>query len=132
VPGSQEELLLQIDIEGSEYEVLLGASDQLLNRSRIIVVEFHKLDQLWNRPFYNIASRVFYKLIQTHSCVHIHPNNSRDSTKIGQIEIPPIMEITFLRNDRVKNPSYINNFPHPLDCDNTKKEPLYLPKCWYT
>ena len=104
---SSDELLLQIDIEGSEYEVLLSASDQLLNRFRIIVVEFHKLDQLWNRPFFNLTSSVFYKLLQTHCCVHIHPNNCDGSIKIGQLEIPRTTEFTFLRNDRVENPSFI-------------------------
>ena len=131
IPESQDELLLQIDIEGSEYEVFLGASDQLLKRFRIIVAEFHQLDQLWNKPFFNLTSRVFYKLLQTHSCVHNHPNNCCDSVKNGSIEIPLVTELTFLRNDRVNNSSFINTFPHPLDCDNSGKPPLYLPKCWY-
>ena len=131
MPESQDELLLQIDIEGSEYEVFLGASDQLLKRFRIIVVEFHQLDQLWNAPFFNLTSRVFDKLLQTHSCVHNHPNNCCGSIKKGNIEIPLVTELTFLRNDRVNNSSFINTFPHPLDCDNTKNPSLYLPKCWY-
>ena len=133
VSESQEELLLQIDIEGSEYEVLLSASDQLLKRFRIIVVEFHNLGQLWNRPLFNLMSSVFYKLLQTHSCVHNHPNNCDGSIKIGYLEIPRTAELTFLRNDRVDNPSFIKTFPHPLDRDNLKrKPPLILPKCWYT
>jgi FkbM family methyltransferase len=132
IPDSQDELLLQIDIEGYEYEVFLGASDQLLKRFRIIVAEFHQLDQLWNKPFFNLTSRVFYKLIQTHCCVHNHPNNHSGSIKRENLEIPRITELTFQRNDRVNNPSFINTFPHPLDCDNSRKPPLYLPKCWYT
>jgi len=132
IPNSQDELLLQIDIEGSEYEVFLGASDQLLKRFRIIVAEFHLLDQLWNKPFFRLTSRVFDKLLQTHSCVHNHPNNCFGTRKHGNIEIPPITELTFLRNDRVTNPSFTTTFPHPLDCDNTKNPPLHLPKCWYT
>ena len=133
VSESLEELMLQIDIEGSEYEVLLSATDKLLNRFRIIVVEFHKLDQLWNRPFFNFTCRVFYKLLQTHSCVHNHPNNAGGSTKMGELEIPSTIELTFLRKDRVIKPSFIKTFPHPLDIDNVKKNPpLILPKCWYT
>ncbi len=131
IPESQDDLLLQIDIEGSEYEVFLGVSDQLLKRFRIIVAEFHHLDQLWNKPFFKLTSRVFDKLLQTHSCVHNHPNNCCGSKKIGKIEIPLVTELTFLRNDRVNNSSFINAFPHPLDCDNTENASLYLPKCWY-
>ena len=131
IPESQDELLLQIDIEGFEYEVFLGTSDQLLKRFRIIVAEFHRLNEFWNKPFFELASRVFDKLLQTHSCVHNHPNNCCGSIRNGDIEIPFVTELTFLRNDRVNNPSFINTFPHPLDCDNMSKPSLYLPRCWY-
>ena len=131
VPESYNELILQLDIEGMEYEVLSSATDKLLKRFRIIVVEFHDLDQLWNKAFFNIMSNVFDKLLQTHRCVHNHPNNANPSIKIGDLEIPQTTELTFLRKDRINNSKFVNTFPHPLDCDNTKNKPLYLPKCWY-
>ncbi|KQC08226.1 MAG: hypothetical protein APR62_05175 [Smithella sp. SDB] len=133
LPDSQGELLLQMDIEGSEYEVLLVASDDLLKRFRIIVIEFHHLDELWSSPFFKVASQVFEKILQTHTCVHNHPNNCAKSVKFGDIEIPAVAELTFLRNDRINNPSFVKSFPHPLDYDNTKNKPsLHLPKCWYS
>jgi Methyltransferase FkbM domain len=131
VPDQDAELLLQMDIEGYEYEVLLSASDTLMRRFRIIVVEFHQLDQLWSRPFFSLAARAFEKLLQTHSCVHIHPNNCCGSLKHGGLDIPRVMEFTFLRNDRITNPSYQDTFPNPLDFDNTTKPSLPLPRCWY-
>jgi hypothetical protein len=132
MPEPQDELLLQMDIEGSEYEVFLGASDRLLKRFRIIVVEFHLLDELWNYPFFQLLSRVFDKLLQTHSCVHNHPNNHAGFIKRGNMKIPLVTELTFLRNDRISNPSFIKTFPHPLDCDNYTTLPtLSLPECWY-
>ena len=135
VEGSLSEqdsdLLLQIDIEGYEYEVFLSASDALMRRFRIIIAEFHGLAQLWNRPFFNLASRVFDKILQTHSCVHIHPNNCCGSIKKAGLEIPRVMEFTFLRSDRIERSSCQSIFPNPLDCDNTRKTTLSLPSCWY-
>jgi len=131
IPESQDDLLLQIDIEGFEYEVFLGASERLLNKFRIIAVEFHNLQELRNKPFFNLTSRVFDKLLQSHRCVHNHPNNCCGTVKYAGIEIPRVTELTFLRKDRVVKPSFISTFPHPLDCDNTTNPPLYLPKCWY-
>ena len=131
LPESDEDLLLQIDIEGFENEVFLAASDILLKRFRIIVVEFHFLDHLWSKPFFDLGSRVFEKLLQTHSCVHNHPNNFSGSVKIGGIEIPLVTEMTFLRNDRVTDTEYVTSFPHPLDYDCTSKPSLVLPECWY-
>ncbi len=130
LPGSRGDLLLQMDIEGYEYETLLSLSAPLQQRFRIIIVEFHFMEQLWNRPFFRIASRAFEKLLQTHTCVHIHPNNCRPALKKAGLEIPQMAEFTFLRNDRVIDPRPARIFPHPLDGDNTDDPPLPLPACW--
>ena len=128
---SKTDLLLQIDIEGYEYETFLGMSDSLMRRYRIIVAEFHDLDQLWNRPFFQLSSRAFEKILQTHTCVHIHPNNCSGLLNKGGLSIPPVAEFTFLRNNRINNSSYANVFPHPLDFDNTDNPHIPLPACWY-
>jgi len=131
LPESQGDLILQMDIEGSEYETLLGISEGLIRQFRIIVVEFHRLDLLWSRPFYRLASRVFEKILQTHTCVHIHPNNIKKPLNKDRLSIPIEAEFTFLRTDRVIDITYARNFPHHLDYDNTDKQHLTLPNCWY-
>ncbi|CAI8272002.1 MAG: Uncharacterised protein [Gammaproteobacteria bacterium] len=133
VKDPDSELFLQIDIEGFEYEVFMAASDQLMQRFRIIVAEFHRLDFLWCNPFFKTSSRVFEKILQTHVCVHAHPNNGRGSIKKGDIEIPLNMEFTFARKDRALNWTHSRDFPHFLDTDNVLgKPPLDLPSCWYS
>lgn len=129
--GPDSDLMLQIDIEGFEYEVFLSASEALLRRFRIIVAEFHMLDQLWNKPFYDLAGRTFEKILQTHACVHIHPNNCCGTVTAGGITIPRIMEFTFLRHDRVHSSRPATTFPHPLDHDNTDGPTIVLPKSWH-
>jgi hypothetical protein len=129
--GPNSDLLLQMDIEGYEYETLLSMSDELLKRFRIIVVEFHRLHHLWSAPFFRLAATAFTKILQTHSCVHIHPNNCRSSIYLQGLEIPRVMEFTFFRNDRFSQSHYAERFPHPMDRDNTGKAPLTLPACWY-
>lgn len=126
------DLLLQMDIEGSEYEVLLVTSSDLLKRFRIIVIEFHSLDRICSKPFFEMVLQVFEKILHTHTCVHNHPNNCSGFANFEDLEIPSVMELTFLRNDRINNPSFAKIFPHPLDSDNTERNPsLPLPKCWY-
>ena len=124
------DLMLQIDIEGFEYEVFLSASAALMNRFRVIVVEFHTLDKLFVHSYFKIANRVFEKILSTHACVHIHPNNV-GPVKRGDIIIPPLMEFTFIRRDRLAaNPLTAEQFPHPLDADCTDNPRLVLPSCW--
>lgn len=131
IPEKNSDLLLQIDIEGYEYEVFLSASEALMRRFRIIIAEFHQLDQLWSKPFFNFAGRTFDKILQTHACVHIHPNNCCGQIEIDGFTIPRVMEFSFLRSDRTPKTSYQKIFPNPLDYDNTPNPPLELPKCWY-
>jgi hypothetical protein len=131
MPDKDAELLLQIDIEGYEYEVFLATPSDLLRRFRIIVVEFHQLDSFWSRPFFSLASRAFEKILQTHTCLHIHPNNSCGSVKKDGNEIPHAMEFTFLRNDRVTKTGYVKSFPNPLDYKNVPGSDIVLPECWY-
>jgi hypothetical protein len=70
--------------------------------------------------------------VQTHSVVHIHPNNCCGSVTTERLEIPRIAEFTLLRNDRVRARGYRTTFPHPLDRPNVAKAPLELPACWYS
>jgi hypothetical protein len=103
IPDHTGDLLLQMDIEGAEFETLLNASPALLAQFRIMVIEFHYLQDLWNRPFFKIVSRVFRKLLLTHTVVHIHPNNGCGSVKSRGLEIPRAAEFTFYRHDRLRS-----------------------------
>ena len=71
IPEHTGDLLLQMDIEGAEYETLLAAPAELLAQFRIMVIEFHSLNELFSRPFFEVASRAFHKLLMTHSVVHV-------------------------------------------------------------
>jgi hypothetical protein len=132
VPGHRGDLLLQMDIEGAEFETLLCAPTELLAQFRIMVIEFHSLHELFNKPFFSLASRAFQKLLQTHSVVHIHPNNCCGSVTKAGLEIPRVAEFTFHRNDRLpQQRAYCRSFPHPLDRDCTPNPTLVLPQAWF-
>lgn len=129
--SEKSELLLQMDIEGGEYYSLINMSDALMKRFRIIVIEFHNLHKLWNPIYFNLNKVVFDKILQTHICVHIHPNNIGGIVSKLGVDIPRLAEFTFIRKDRVTEKSFVHNFPHKLDYDNTNKKTLPLPKNWY-
>lgn len=121
-PDGTGDLLLQIDIEGDEWGVFLGASSAVLERFRIIVAEFHNLQGLQNSESFPLLALAFEKLLASHTCVHIHPNNVCGTSTISGVELPLVAEFTFLRNDRIDRDrvTYADQFPHPLDTDNTE------------
>mgnify|MGYP003639845244 CR=1 FL=1 len=130
--NDSSDLLLQMDIEGAEYQILVDTPRNTLNKFRIIAVEFHLLDTIFNKSAFIMMDAIFDKLNQNYTIAHIHPNNSRPILKKGSVEIPELLEITFLRNDRVLNDGKQLTFPHPLDDQCVEKRPpRHLPKCWW-
>ena len=130
-PGTSD-LLLQMDIEGAEYRVILSTERKLLRRFRIIVVEFHHLASIYDRTGLDLMSLTFARLLEDFEIVHIHPNNRIRTVAYAQFETPPLMEFTFLRRDRVTDRRLVRTFPHPLDRKNVAKRPdIALPRCWY-
>jgi hypothetical protein len=127
------DLILQMDIEGAEYRVLLDASDDVLRSFRIILLECHDLTRLFGRQNSEMITATFRKLLRHFHIVHIHPNNVCPPTRKGGLEIPPIMEFTLIRKDRAKSePRKGLLFPHPLDRDNIlSSSTVLLPKAWH-
>jgi hypothetical protein len=101
LPDNNSDLLLQMDIEGSEYEVIIQSSNELLRMFRIIVIEFHDMQNLFDRFGLKTIAACFAKLQRDFEIVHIHPNNNHQPIKYMGYEIPPAIEITFLRKDRI-------------------------------
>ena len=132
------DLLLQMDIEGAEYENLLACSDETLRRFRIIVIELHDLDEAFKSPKYeNMFKPLLQRLSRWFTCVHAHPNNCCGEFVLygTSMKIPNFIELTYLRNDRFI-PSSISSLhnpclPHPLDVTCVPENPpIFLEGEW--
>lgn len=128
-PASEDDLLLQMDIEGAEYRNLLTCKESTLNRFRIIVVELHDLDSA-NDPqeFEKELGPFLRRINKSHICVHAHPNNCcGEVTILGtDLVVPRVIELTLLRRDRLEHGkpgrSFYPLLPHPLDLDSNVSE----------
>jgi hypothetical protein len=123
--------ILQMDIEGSEYAVIYQTPIEILKKFRIIVIEFHGLDNIFNQGGFDLIYLTFQKILTEFEIVHIHANNVWPSLKYGIYEVPPLIEFTFLRKDRINFKEPYLTFPHMLDVKNFKSNPdIILPMCW--
>ena len=118
--------LLQMDIEGSEYDVLINTSIEELKKFKILIIEFHRFEMIFTDTGFRLLNSIFNKLRSEFNIVHIHPNDCCGSYKKGSIEIPRLIEYTFLRKDISNSKGFINNYPNPLDHGS-----LTLPNCFF-
>lgn len=126
------DMILQMDIEGAEYRVILSSNRETLRKFRILVIEFHNLASIYDRMGLDLVNLTFSRLLEDFEIVHIHPNNRIRPVAYRDFVTPPLLEFTFLRKDRVTRRQPVTKFPHPLDRKNVAKRPdLDLPACWY-
>jgi len=131
---SNNNLLLQMDIEGSEIECLYNTSINCLDRFKIIIIEFHHFHYILNHLGLKIYNDLFDKILKTHHIVHIHPNNVGPTLNICSNEITNGYEITFINKKDCKYVKKINySLPHKYDYKNVSSLPdVKCAKIFYT
>ena len=129
-----DNLILQMDIESSEYEVLSFETEETLSKFSIMVIEFHKFQNLCNPIFLKITKSIFEKIYRKFYICHVHPNNYSGLYRFKGLLIPSCLEISFIRKDLYD--SCKSNFPvklpHKLDTDNDIKiKRINMPEIWW-
>jgi hypothetical protein len=132
VTPDESDLILQMDIEGGEYDVIFQTPEEIWKRFRIVAIEFHDVNTIFQPMGLKLLSLCMSRLLRVFDVLHIHPGNCGGTVRKGTLEIPRLLEVTFLRKDRISTRQAAFSFPHPLDRPNFREIPaLELPECWY-
>lgn len=131
--ASDPNILLKIDIEGSEWEVFDNCPEHKLSQIRQILCEFHGLSRLDDVGFYNLAHRVVSKLHRNFVPYHVHGNNNSRVVNLANITFPDVLEISYAnRSLYTSSPSNVI-FPTNLDYANNPSSPdIFLGKFQFT
>lgn len=122
----KNDYILKMDIEGNEYKNILDLEERYLERMRILVFEFHFLNQIIYPDKFSIISSCFQKLLKNFYIVSI--NQTYDNNFIasyGQSFLYTTLEISFLRKDRFKKIKK-TQFMESLNFNLDKKVPNKL------
>lgn len=131
-PG--DDLLLQMDIEGAEFDVLIESDSALLRRFRIMVIEFHDMERLFEQHSLPLIRAVFAKLHRDFALVHLHANNCCGMARCRDMAIPRVFEASYLRRDRLPRLATGDQItlPHPNDHMNVPANPdIVMPEMWW-
>ena len=126
----EKKMILQIDIEGSEYEVLHSISEKNLRRFDILIIEMHNLFMLNNQIFYKYFLSCIEKIKNSFEVFYLQPNNCCGTSNFDGVIFPNILEITFLNKSKVNQKEQFKNknlFVKNIDY----KEEIILPDYWY-
>lgn len=133
------DLVLQMDIEGGEYGIIPFVSKELLQSFRIVIIELHGLTGLLDEhTFTTRIEPTLETLSERFTVVHAHPNNCCGVFTIPgtSFNMPKILELTLLRNDRFldkrRNDARPTSLPHRRDIrwNVPMKPPIHLSKAW--
>ena len=119
---SNLEVLFFVDIEGSEYDLLINLNRANLEVCQQMTVEFHDI-------FKEITSsnpKIFEclaKLHETHELISAHGNNYGAAIQIDGADYPDVLETTWMRKDAAEFVNGVNNFNPRLNKPNNPGTP---------
>ncbi len=133
VGKNETNMILQMDIEGYEYEVLSQETEEFFSRFDIIIMEFHQTQNIFLNESLKMLNANFNKIFKNFSVCHIHPHNGLGIKKINDIKIPRGLEITFAQKNFIQGlESDKILIPHPLDVRTIKdKKDMILPDIFW-
>ncbi|SLN10456.1 hypothetical protein ROG8370_00164 [Roseovarius gaetbuli] len=128
------DLVLQMDIEGAEFDVLIESSVETLRKFRMMVIEYHSMQRIFERNSLPLIKAVFRKLHSQFAIVHMHANNCSPLATCRGLEVPPVFEVSYLRRDRLADLATggVVSLPHPQDHPNVPANPdVVIPEVWW-
>lgn len=113
----RDDLIMNMDIEGCEWDILNSVDEDHIRCFFQIVIELHNI----LTPTKDKISAI-EKLLSTHTPIHVHGNNC------GRIEngMPDTLEVTLIRSDMFILTECNDTFPRVLDRPNTPVRPDYF------
>lgn len=125
----RDDLALKIDVEGAEWDVLQDVSPETLDRFHQIVIEFHDLAGVLDPGKHEARIHSLAKIETTHQPVHVHANCTHLPIWIGDLVLPQVLEVTYVRrrdvSGRIQGPA--GPFPAAIDQPNLSGWPdVYL------
>jgi len=105
------QIILKVDIEGSEWEIFSNIDPVELLRCTQIVIELHGLVGAFSSNSKLVKTLKSLETLTTnHRLVNLHANNYEQTEIIFGTPLPNVLEATFLRSDLVEyTKSFISN-----------------------
>lgn len=108
-------LIMKMDVEGTEWDVLDNIPISLLSNFKQISLELHGVCKC---ECQEKILKILQKISVTHQAIWVHGNNADKAEVANGILIPNLIEVTYVRRDSYSFDDGACKFPIPLDLPN--------------
>ena len=106
-----------MDIEGAEWDVFDETPSAIVQQFSQIVLEFHGLVPRRTANGSSLILKVLKKINETHQSIHVHANTASSTLWIGDIVLPSLLEVTFIRRRDFQHRLVSNGRRFPTELD---------------
>ena len=110
-------LLLKMDIEGYEWSVFEETPSAVIGQFVQIVIELHGLIPSRSKADLSQLLSVLKKINQTHQSVHVHANGHCPISWLGELALPNLLEVTYVRRADYADRLVPNTRTFPTEID---------------
>jgi hypothetical protein len=125
------QLLLQMDIEGAEYDFFLYEKPAFLKKFRYAIIEVHYLHQMLGPSYFETRLLPFIKKVkECFDIIHIHPNNHTVFAEFGGVTLTSCLELTLSNKMISANGESLQNIKHeaPLNYSRHRFDAPNMPE----
>lgn len=97
----RRDLVLKMDVEGAEWDVLDQVATSTLEQFHQIVVEWHGLSRTVDPGRRGPLVAALQKISRSHQSIHVHGNGDQPPMWIGDLVVPDVLEVTYVRRQDV-------------------------------
>ena len=97
--AARNELLLKIDIDGSEWSTFANFPADDLRQFRQIACEFHWMSRLADPTDFSLCEAAIGTIRKGFLPAHIHANNFVGFAVVMGVPVPEVFEVTFVNKD---------------------------------
>jgi hypothetical protein len=116
---ASQNLLLKMDIEGYEWAVFEETPSAVIGQFSQIVIELHGLNPNRSKEDLSQILAVLKKINLTHQSVHVHANGYSPIHWLGELALPTLLEVTYIRRADYADKFAPNSRTFPTELDQT-------------
>jgi hypothetical protein len=123
----RSDMILKMDIEGSEWSVVRELRQSTLNQFSHVLIEWHfDFHEIAGVDSLGLVLSTLEKINASHQVIHVHANNCGRMAVVAGVSIPEGIEVTYVRRNSHLFEECRKVYPTPLDRPNDPNMPDYI------